>query len=180
MDPAYTHFIHPAVKARLSFQVECSSHKLVWSPGGSPDWLRIQITEWAQNWDFDIVYLEQGVSVFNKFCRWFWHRWFAFGTREVGDTIWILNSVLFLFLFLFFFYRRITASQHCVDLCHTSTWISHRHTMSPPSWTHLPSLIPSVLLILFMMPIVLLITLFTLLAQFTEPRVGKAGAKRLE
>ena len=180
MDPAYTHFIHPAVKARLSFQVECSSHKLVWSPGGSPDWLRIQITEWAQNWDFDIVYLEQGVSVFNKFCRWFWHRWFAFGTREVGDTIWILNSVLFLFLFLFFFYRRITASQHCVDLCHTSTWISHRHTMSPPSWTHLPSLIPSVLLILFMMPIVLLFTLFTLLAQFTEPRVGKARAKRLE
>ena len=125
MDPAYTHFIHPAVKARLSFQVECSSHKLVWSPGGSPNWLHIKITEWAQNWDFYIVYLEQGVSVFNKFFRWFWHRWFAFGTREVGDTIWILNSVFF------FFHKRITASQHCVDLCHTSTWISHRHTYVP-------------------------------------------------
>ena len=124
MDPAYTYFIHPAVKARLSFQVECSSHKLVWSPGGSQNWLHIKITEWAQNWDLDIVYLEQGVSVFNKFCRWFWHRWFAFGTREVGDTIWILNSV-------FFFNRRITVSQHCVDLCHTSTWISHRHTYVP-------------------------------------------------
>jgi len=30
------------------------------------------------------------------------------------------------------------------------------------------------------MPIVLLFTLFTLFAQFTEPRVGKAQAKRLE
>ena len=41
-------------------------------------------------------------------------------------------------ILFFFFNRRISASQHCVDLCHISTWISHRHTYVPS----LPNLPP--------------------------------------
>ena len=45
--------------------------------------------------------------------------------------------------FKFTFNWRIIALQDCVSLCHTSTWISHRHSMSPPSWTSLPPPTPS-------------------------------------
>ena len=34
---------------------------------------------------------------------------------------------------LFIFDQRITALQYCIGFCHTSTWISHRYNMSPPS-----------------------------------------------
>ena len=45
--------------------------------------------------------------------------------------------------FKFTFNWRIIALQDYVSLCHTSTWISHRHSMSPPSWTSLPPPTPS-------------------------------------
>ena len=35
------------------------------------------------------------------------------------------------------------AFQCCAGFCHTSTWISHRYTCVPPSWTSLPSPSPS-------------------------------------
>ena len=33
---------------------------------------------------------------------------------------------------------RIITSQYCDGFCHTSTWIGHRYTCAPPSWTLLP------------------------------------------
>ena len=41
---------------------------------------------------------------------------------------------------LFFFNWRIIALWYCIVFCHTSTCVSHRYNMSPPSWTSLPPL----------------------------------------
>ena len=43
----------------------------------------------------------------------------------------------------FTFNWRIIALQYCVSLRHTSTWISHRYSMSPPSWISLLPPTPS-------------------------------------
>ena len=43
----------------------------------------------------------------------------------------------------FFFNWRIMALQFCVGLCHTSTWISHRHTHVPSLRKPLPSPLPT-------------------------------------
>ena len=37
----------------------------------------------------------------------------------------------------FFLNWKIIALQYWFDFCHTSTWISHRCTYAPPSWTSL-------------------------------------------
>ena len=42
----------------------------------------------------------------------------------------------FYFLNLFFNWK-ITALQYCVGFCHIWTWISHRYTYVPASWTSL-------------------------------------------
>ena len=62
----------------------------------------------------------------------------------------ILNEgriLLFFFLILFLklinFNWRIITLQYCDGFCHTSTWIGHRYTCVPPSWTlSLPTLSP--------------------------------------
>ena len=48
-------------------------------------------------------------------------------------------SVFILFLFYLFFNWRIIALQNVAVFCQTSTWISHRYTYIPLSWTSLPS-----------------------------------------
>ena len=53
------------------------------------------------------------------------------------------GEVLFVFFIIYFFYRRIITLQYCVGFCHTLTWICHRYTYSPLSWTSLPSLTAS-------------------------------------
>ena len=52
---------------------------------------------------------------------------------------WAVCPLPFFFFFCFYFSWRITALQYCFGLCHTSTWISHRYTYAPPSWTSHPS-----------------------------------------
>ena len=44
--------------------------------------------------------------------------------------------------FFFLFYWRLITLQYCGVFCHTSTWISHRCTCVPPSWTSLPPTSP--------------------------------------
>ena len=44
---------------------------------------------------------------------------------------------------LFIFNWRIIALQNLVGFCQTPTWISHRYTYVPSSWTSLPSPFPS-------------------------------------
>ena len=39
---------------------------------------------------------------------------------------------------LFFFNWRIITLQYCDRFCHIATWISHRCSCVPPSWTTLP------------------------------------------
>ena len=53
----------------------------------------------------------------------------------------VVTSTLFFILFIFNW--KIIASQHCAGFCHTSTWISHRYTYIPPSWTSLSPPTPS-------------------------------------
>ena len=48
----------------------------------------------------------------------------------------------FFFLIIIFNWK-IIALQYFVGFCHTSTWISHRHTYAPPSWISLPLPTPS-------------------------------------
>ena len=40
----------------------------------------------------------------------------------------------------FIFNWRIIALRYCVGFCHPATWISHRYTYVPSSWTTLPAL----------------------------------------
>ena len=60
------------------------------------------------------------------------------GKYEVKGVIFSLKMIFFLKLLVFSW--RIIALQHCFGFCHTSTWISSRHTsllpLEPPS--HLP------------------------------------------
>ena len=52
----------------------------------------------------------------------------------------MLSSIYCMWVFLFFFLNwRIIALQNFVIFCHTSTRVSHRYTLSPPSQTFLSS-----------------------------------------
>ena len=50
------------------------------------------------------------------------------------------------------FIWRIIAVQYCFGFCHTSTWISHRYTYVPPSWSSLLPLNPFPLLLVVTEP----------------------------
>ena len=52
-------------------------------------------------------------------------------------------SYIYIYMYIFFFLIwRIIALQYYVGFCHTSTWVSHRYTHGPSSWTSLPPPIP--------------------------------------
>ena len=76
---------------------------------------------------------------------WFGGRQF-FHASGVERVVWGWYNTLHLFcisLFKVIYLNwRIITLQYCGGFCHTSTWIGHRYTRVPPSWTpsHLPPL----------------------------------------
>ena len=55
-------------------------------------------------------------------------------------------AVLYYFLTIYIYFNwRIIILQYCDGFCRTSTWIGHRYTCVPPSWTPLPSPSPTYL-----------------------------------
>ena len=64
-----------------------------------------------------------------------WHNFIVVITDWYGLAHWLVSTRVYIFgflkkLFICFNWRIIT-SQYCDGLCHTSTWISHRHTYVP-------------------------------------------------
>ena len=51
------------------------------------------------------------------------------------------NFIYLLFQLIYIGWRVITL-QYCDGFCHTSTWIDHRYTCIPPSWSPLPPPFP--------------------------------------
>ena len=89
---------------------------------------RVATTKYQKLGDLEqqnvLLHISKTISLWSR-----WQSWFFWGVS---------------FSYLFILNWRIIALQYCVGLCHTSTWISHRHTcvsclLNPsPSWTPLP------------------------------------------
>ena len=64
---------------------------------------------------------------------------------SAGNSTKVFYTGFYLFMYLKFIYFnwRLITLQYCSGFCHTLTWISHRYTCVPHSWTPLPPPSPS-------------------------------------